>query len=436
MMTVNKEILKEYPKIYQKILAFSERIEDGRLKEMFVQCSLNTLTTTVRASAEDVYLITGDINAMWLRDSSAQVMHYLELAPETEDVRRLVKGLIRRQCAYIVCDPYANAFNFEANGNGHSEDECDEKNPLIFERKFELDSLCYPIFLAARYFRYTGDGTVFGEGFIKAVSRILDTFETEQDHSKNSHYLHYRPTEAPELSVPERGKGGACAVTGMVWSGYRPSDDPCTYAYLIPGNMFVVVTMKELQKIASELGIAETAKRAERLAETVGKGIAVYATVEHPTFGKIYAYETDGLGNYNLMDDANIPSLLGLPYIGWCNTEDEVYRNTRRFVLSSQNPYYYSGSMISGIGSPHTPGKYVWPISLITEGLTETDQKRINEIVGILMETTDGTGYIHESVNADDAADYSRPWFAWANSLFSYFLIKQADKIDCIKKTI
>ena len=380
-MKINETILKDYPCLHAEILKFADRIEDKALRDMFVNCSLNTLVTTVRATGDDIYLITGDIDAMWLRDSSAQVMQYLEISPQSVDVQGLIKGLLKRQFKCILSDAYANAFNFEENGNGHNEDLCGERNPFVFERKFELDSLCYPLFLADRYYGYTGDGTVFDETYFKVSERILEVFETELDHHKNSPYYHYRPTEAPELSVPERGKGGPCAVTGLVWSGYRPSDDPCAYGYFIPGNAFVAVVMRSLNKTALRFNKAGIAGRAEKLAKGVESAIAEYGIVEHPKYGRIYAYETDGLGNYNLMDDANVPSLLALPYIGWCDGNDEVYKNTRRFVLSEDNPYYHCGKVISGIGSPHTPGKYVWPISLMTEGITTDDGERINEIV-------------------------------------------------------
>lgn len=432
-MKINEQILSEYPELHARTLAFADRITDPSLREVYVKCSLNTLTTTVQTTADDVYLITGDIDAMWLRDSSAQVLQYLELAPDTDEVRNLVKGLLRRQFRCILSDPYANAFNFEANGKGHNEDICGKRNPLVFERKFELDSLCYPIFLAARYYRYTKDESVFGGHFVRATEKILHVFETEQYHREKSEYSHYRPTEMPELSVPCRGKGGPCGYTGMVWSGYRPSDDPCTYGYFIPGNAFISVVMGDLKDIAIMLGKESIASRADKLRTEVESGIAKYGIVNHPKYGRIYAYETDGLGNHNLMDDANIPSLLGLPYIGWCDETDEIYANTRRFALSNDNPYFFRGSAITGIGSPHTPGKYVWPISLMTEGLTTRDERRVNEIVQTLLDTTDGTGYMHECINADDASFYSRPWFAWANSLFAYFLIKKADAITSIK---
>lgn len=435
-METNQEILKEYPKLCRAVKSFAEKIEDETLREMFVKCSLNTLLTTVRQGKDDTYLITGDIDAMWLRDSSAQVLQYLEIAPETQEVRGLIKGLLRRQFRCILSDPYANAFNFEANGRGHNEDDCGPRNPLVFERKFELDSLCYPLFLAYRYYSRTEDGSVFAGDFKEVVNTVIGIFETEQEHSEKSEYYHYRPTEIPELSIPNRGKGGPCAKTGMVWSGYRPSDDPCVYGYMIPGNAFVSVVMGELMEIGGLLGDVQLSARAEKLKNDIENGIREYGIVSHPKYGRIYAFETDGLGNHNLMDDANVPSLLGLPYIGWCSQNDEIYHNTRKFALSSDNPYFHRGSAITGIGSPHTPGAYVWPISLMIEGLTTDDEARINEIVRVLKETTDGTGYMHESVNVDDASLYSRPWFAWANSLFAYFLITKADKISYIKTTL
>lgn len=435
-MKFNQDNLKEYPEISKAAELFAERIEDEKLREMFLKCSLNTLLTTVQQGEDDTYLITGDIDAMWLRDSTAQVLQYLELAPKSEDIKRLIPRLLRRQFGYILSDPYANAFNFEANGNGHNEDECGERNPLVFERKFELDSLCYPLFLAERYYQYTKDDSVFGGKYADALEKIVQVFETEQCHAEKSPYYHYRPTEVPELSVPNRGRGGEVKVTGMVWSGYRPSDDPCQFGYFIPGNAFVATVMRKSCKTAKRLCLVELAQRCKTLFEEVEKGIEKYGIVRHDKYGKIYAFETDGLGNYNLMDDANVPSLVALPYIEWCKTDDEIYQNTRKFALSSDNPYYFQGKVISGIGSPHTQGKYVWPISLMCEGLTCDDEVRINQIVKTLSETTDGTGYMHESINADNEKDYSRPWFAWANSLFAYLLITKSQKIYCIKNNL
>lgn len=412
---------------------FAGRITDPRLKRMFTDCFMNTLDTTVRRDREGVYIITGDIDAMWLRDSSAQVMQYLLLAGGCAEARKLILDLSARQMRCILTDPYANAFNQSANGKGWTGDET-EMHPMVFERKFELDSLCYPLWLAVRYFKRTGDKSIFDHTFRRALSVILDTFETETRHGERSKYRHYRPNEPPALSIPNRGKGGECAFTGMIWSGYRPSDDACAYGYFIPGNMFVSVVLGLLPEIRTAAALdSATLDRAERLKAGVDEGIARYGTIEHPVYGKMYVYETDGLGHYQLMDDANVPSLLSLPYLGYCAEDDPIYRNTRRFVLGKGNPYWYEGGAITGVGSPHTPKDRVWPIAVIMEALTTSDRAVIDAAVRTVMRADGGTGYVHESVHKDDPSVYSREWFAWANSLFAYFLIEKAGSISLIK---
>ncbi len=410
---------------------FSARIKDAKLKEMFNKCFYNTLDTTVEYWDDgSTFVITGDIEAMWLRDSSAQVMQYLEFADDP-DVRALIKGLIKRQLAYLQNDPYANAFCKAEKGNFDG-DEC-EKHPHVWERKFELDSLCYPLWLAVKYYKNTGDIAVFNGEFYAALSVILHVFETEQKHNELSDYYHYRPTDPPELSVPNHGRGNECAPCGLVWSGYRPSDDACVHGYFIPGNAFISVVFAELLAVKDKLSFTdEQIEKMANIKRAVDKAIDTIAVYSHEKYGEIYAYELDGLGNYNLMDDANVPSLLSLPYLGYCSLSDEKYVNTRKFVLSKDNPYYYTGECITGVGSPHTPANQVWPISLIMRALTSDDEKEINEMVDMLMQSDAGTYLMHESVDKDDCTRYTRSWFAWANSLFSLMLIRKADKIKYI----
>ncbi len=424
----------EFQILAEKINEFEKRINNPKLKAMFKDCFYNTLDTTVNFWDDGTtYVITGDIDAMWLRDSSAQVTQYLAFAGEDEGIAKLIKGLIKRQLCYIDLDPYANSFGKIPEGH-FPLDEC-EKRPYVWERKFELDSLCYPLRLIKQYYEATGDKEIFDADFLKALTQILDVFETEQDHHKNSAYYHYRPDEAPEFSVPNKGHGGPVKVCGLVWSGYRPSDDPCTYGYLIAGNMFISCVMKELIALGEVTNIdSDTKKRMAALAEAIDKAIEDYGIVEHPAYGKIYAYEVDALGSVNLMDDANVPSLLSIPYIGYKNTDDEVYKNTRRFILSKDNPYYYSGKCITGVGSPHTPEGYVWPISLMIQGITSDSEEEINQVLNLLMESDGGTGFMHEGVFCNDHNTFTRSWFAWANSLFSLFVLKQKDKIHYITK--
>lgn len=424
-----------YHNMKEAVCKFQSKITDKKLETMFRNCFYNTLDTTVEMLEDgSAYVLTGDISAMWLRDSSEQVIQYLRFADIDNDVRQLIKALVKRQMFYISCDPYANSFNKEPNNFGYNTDEC-EKNKWVWERKYEIDSLCYPIFLSYKYWKKSGDTDIFNADFEKGIHIVLNTFLTEQNHTENSSYYHYRPDEDPSFSIPNRGHGNICRYTGMVWCGYRPSDDPCVYGYFIPGNMMIQVVLRQLTEIyTSVLKDDALMSIITKLSEDIRAGIEKYAIVRHEKFGDIYAYEVDGFGNHFLMDDANVPSLLSLPYLGYCDMDDPIYKNTRKFILSNMNPYYFEGNVVKGIGSPHTPRNHVWPISLIMQGLTSNDPDEINAIVDMLLNSDANTGYIHESINKNDASVYTRSWFAWANSMFSYFIMDKAKYISKIKK--
>lgn len=396
----------------------------SQLGAMFAQCYPNTLTTTVELLEDGTtFVVTGDIPAMWLRDSSAQVNPYIHLAKEDQALQRMLRGLIQRQAQYILLDPYANAFNREPNGQGHTNDQ-PPAGPWIWERKFELDSLCYPIKLCYRYWQETGDTSIFNENIQAMLHKVVEVMRIEQYHDTRSSYTFERADPLlPSDTLPREGRGTPTTYTGMVWSGFRPSDDACQYGYLIPANMFAVVVLGYASEIARIHYQDEAlAREAEALRQEIEAGIQTYGIVEHPRYGRIYAYETDGYGNYNLMDDANVPSLLSIPYLGYRPIDDALYQNTRRFVLSSDNPYYYEGKHAYGIGSPHTPNSYIWPIALSMRGLTTTDPAEQQKIAALLANTTADTGYMHESFHPDDPQQFTRPWFAWANSLFGEFV--------------
>ena len=402
---------------------FTKTLEDEKLKETFERCFFNTLyTTTFFEDDGSVFIITGDIPAMWLRDSSAQVMQYLFFANECPSVRKLIIGLLKKQFTYILIDPYANAFNREANGNGHVYD-LDKQSAWVWERKFELDSLCYPLWLLVKYYEKTSDKSCMGSLFLRAFDKIIEVFQTEQKHREKSSYYHKVFNRASEKYSCEYGT--PVSDGGLVWSGYRPSDDKCTYGYYLPGNMFIVAVLTKLAPIFKDvLRDTQRVKVCERLAGEIQAELEKLAVVEK-NGKKVYALETDGLGNYNLMDDANIPNLLAIPYYDYPYIDKDVYRNTRAYMLSSDNPYYFEGKVLKGIGSPHTLKDRVWPLSLIIRALTSADKDEIRECVEMLVNSTGGTGYIHESVDKDDDRVYSRPWFAWANSLFSYMVIEK-----------
>ena len=399
------------------------------LRKVFHDCFLNTLETTVQAQPGDTFVITGDIHAMWLRDSTAQVLHYLRFA-DAEPVAELVEGLIARQAKCVLIDPYANAYNREPSDFKPFDDR-PRASDWVWERKYEIDSLCYPIWLAWRFHEKTGRTGFLTAQFAEMLRTIVDVFRTEQNHAQ-SDYRFQRSNCPPSDTLSHEGCGEPVAVTGMTWSGFRPSDDACMYGYLVPSNLFAAQELTHLAKFARMLKDEELAADAEKLSAEIREGVEKFGHVQHPVFGDIYAYETDGLGHYNLMDDANVPSLLALPYLGVCAKDDPAYLRTRAFVLSRENPYYYKGALAKGVGSPHTPDGYIWPIALCVQAMTTDDNAEVARLLDTLMHTHAGCECMHESFDPDAPEKFTREWFAWANSMFGelIFRLHEENRLD------
>ncbi|WP_413497262.1 glycoside hydrolase family 125 protein [Carnobacterium maltaromaticum] len=404
----------------------AQKSSNPRWSEVFSNCFDNTLETTVKLTeAEDIFVITGDIPAMWLRDSSAQIKPYLVIANQDPKIKEMIQGLLERQVKCILIDPYANAFNETENGACYHQD-ITEMNGWIWERKYEVDSLCYPIELAYLLWKKTGETNHFTKEFKQAAETIIKLFKREQRH-ENSTYRFERFGERPEDTLSNNGLGEPCGYTGMTWSGFRPSDDSCTFNYLVPANMFAVVILGYLAEIFEEIYHEKTAvEEANQLKEEINRGIEEWGIVEHEG-KKVYAYEVDGLGNYVLMDDANVSSLLAAPYLGYCEIDDAIYQQTRAVLLSEKNPYYYEGNYLKGIGSEHTPKEYVWPIALAIQGLTTNKKAEKIEMLNKLVETEAGTNYMHEGINVNNPNEYTREWFSWANMMSCELLL------DCLE---
>jgi meiotically up-regulated gene 157 (Mug157) protein len=315
----------------------------------------------------------------------------------------------------VLLDPYANAFNETTNGRCHNRDKT-EMSAWIWERKWELDSLCAPLLLAHDLWKATGQTDHLDEAFLGAASLIVTTVAQEQHH-EISPYLFERLEGPPSDTLTNQGRGNPVGYTGMSWSGFRPSDDACAYNYLIPSNMMAATALTHLAPLP--LVDDQLKRSALKLAAEIREGIEAFGKIEHRQFGTIYTYETDGLGNHNLMDDANVPSLLSMPYLGYCAKDDPVYLATRKFILSDENPFRYRGKSATGIGSPHTPVDHIWPIALCMQALTSTSQEEKFSLLEMILRTDAGTGLMHESFHKDDPAQFTRPWFAWANSLFA-----------------
>ena len=402
-----------------------------KLGQMVAQCLPNTLDTTIifeeRGGRPDTFVITGDIHAMWLRDSTAQVWPYLRFASEDRELKQLLRGVVERQTRCVLIDPYANAFNRGAVPSPeHADDETNMK-PGVFERKWELDSLCSVIRLSDGYWRATGDAAPFDREWQEAARLIVRTMREQQRKSGAGPYRFQRRTSWNPDSVPGNGYGNPMRAVGLIVSLFRPSDDAAIFPFLLPANMFAVVMLRRLASLHDAIGSPPTlANDCRDLAGEVSAALQRYALVKHPHHGSIYAYEVDGFGNSLFMDDANVPSLLSLPYLGWCAKKDPAYRRTRAFVLSLDNPWFHEGVAAQGIGSPHTPGKRIWPISILMRALTSDSEIEIAQCLRTLARTDAGTGFMHEAFDADNPADFSRPWFAWANSLFGELMLEVA----------
>jgi len=414
------------------IASTAAKMRDPELAWLFSNCLPNTLDTTVTytsgPSGPDTIVVTGDIPAMWLRDSSAQVWPYLQFLSADAELALLIEGVIRRQTRCILADPYANAFMPDLASReplSWSKTDHTEMKPGVGERKWEVDSLCYPVRLAHEYWRITHDSRPFDAEWARAMHTILDTFTAQQRRTSRGPYSFQRQAFAPTDTLGGDGYGNPARPIGLIHSGFRPSDDACVYPLNIPGNFFAVQTLQRIEEMLTEIAHdSGAASDASRLRSGIKAALDAHARVHHPTAGEIWAYEIDGFGNAICMDDANVPSLLAMPYLGSCPAADSMYLATRRFVLSEANPYFFRGSAVEGIGGPHIGQDMIWPMSVTMRALTTDDEKEQLQCLAWLKATHAGTGFMHESFNKNDPAKFTRAWFAWANTLFGELILK------------
>jgi hypothetical protein len=405
-------------------------IANPELGWLFENCFPNTLDTTVDFEIidgkPDTYVITGDIDAMWLRDSTAQIWPYLSFVKDDLKLRELVKGVINRQAKCILLDPYANAFYKDFTKESEWKHDLTKMKPGIHERKWEIDSLCYPIRLAHGYWKITGDTSLFDSKWKEAMLLVLQTFREQQRFHDKGPYTFQRETAWATDGVPLRGYGYPVKPCGLIVSTFRPSDDCTLFPYLIPSNMFAIEVLGYLIELFSLPEMKDNAlvARAKEIRQQVKHGLQENGIITHPKFGEIIAFEVNGYGSFHLMDDANVPSLLSLPYLGAIAPDSPLYLNTRKVVLSENNPFFYKGIAGEGVGGPHTGTDTIWPMSIILRAITSIDDKEIEKCIGMLLKTHAGTGFIHESFHKDDAKKYTRKWFAWANTLFGEMILK------------
>lgn len=413
--------------VEKEIVRVTGAIADPEIARIFDACYPNTLDTTVafgmRNGKPDTFIITGDIHAMWLRDSSAQVQAYIPLCKDDSHLKELIAGLIHRQAACILIDPYANAFQKDASSKPSRWKARDitDWQPGVWERKWELDSLCYPIRLAYQYWKVTGDNATFDEEWWSSMHLAVATMRDQQRKKDRGLYHFIRGKQ----KKGDDGYGAPIKPTGMICSAFRCSDDAATYLFNIPANLFAVKSLEQLSEMSDALKPGDGfASECRALAGEVKKGIEDYGIVDHPKFGKMYAYECDGMGHTLLMEDAGLPGLVSIPYFSPSLADDPIVLASRNFALSPDNPYFCQGTAAEGTCSPHKGKNNIWPLGIICRAMTSTDVAEITKCLAMLKTSSAGTGFMHESFDADDPAKFSRPWFAWVNNLYGEMILK------------
>jgi meiotically up-regulated gene 157 (Mug157) protein len=437
---------------------FKLRMKDKDLFRIFENALPNTLDTTIlwydfETDIENpkTFISTGDIHAEWLRDSTRQLSVYQKLISKDPLLGKLIKGAILQQADFIRIAPYCNAFQPPKKSKvSRIPSSIDNVAPspdwdTAFECKWELDSLASFLTLTNEYLENSNDTELFNNNiFLNAlvvIQKILQrqSVSTFDKHGKLSQfsYSFRRNTDIGSETLPLSGTGNPVNYgVGLIRSAFRPSDDACIYQFLIPSNIQMLVELKKiipyLEKYNDPLIMNKKLSVIyQEYVQNIESGLNEYAIVNHPKFGKVYAYEVDGFGGTNFMDDANIPSLLSIPDLGYLDKNDTIYLNTRKMVLSnSGNPYFLKGTYFKGIGGPHVGLKHAWPMSLLVQIRTSDDDEEILELLELIKSTTAGLGLMHEGihVNSPNGKIFTRPWFSWCNSEFGKTMLDLAER--------
>ncbi|KAI1352340.1 hypothetical protein F5Y01DRAFT_92813 [Xylaria sp. FL0043] len=390
------------------------------------------------------FIITGDIIAEWLRDSTNQLSPYQALAKKDPKIYQLILGAINTQSEFVIESPYCNAFqpppisNLPITSNGQDDIVHPIYDPsFVFECKYELDSLAHFLALGNDFNEHTGSKEFLTPRWYQALKTLLDvlaeqaqpTFNPETGRFRRNHYTFSRVTNIGTETLNLNGVGNPLNDgTGLIRSAFRPSDDATILGFFIPANAQMAMELKRTAKILKDAGKDGLAQSVSQWSEKITKGIWEHGVVEHRQFGKVFAYEVDGYGSSILMDDANYPSLLALPLMGFVNANDETYQNTRRMLLSkSSNPYYLEGKDFHGIGGPHIGLMNAWPMSLLVQARTSDNDEEIRECIDLVLRSSK-LGLIHESVDVIRLSSYTRSWFAWANGVFASTILDIAKR--------
>eukprot|EP00930_Biecheleria_cincta_P003096 TRINITY_DN104030_c0_g1_i1.p1 TRINITY_DN104030_c0_g1~~TRINITY_DN104030_c0_g1_i1.p1 ORF type:complete len:541 (+),score=90.08 TRINITY_DN104030_c0_g1_i1:165-1625(+) len=404
----------------------------GRFRHICQKHFFLTLETCVQPLDDNTtFVVTGDIDAMWIRDSAAQLHPYIALAQAEQKaggqslLRPILEGALRRQAQFIRTDPYANAFTMKWDS---AADERLARGGYVFTGNYELDDGPYFFRFMAHLADAFPDSAVLHEQPVQEATRmLLALYRQEQHHAYGKSQYRYPKSPPYELGGPD-GQGQPVGYTGMVWGAFRPSDDAQAFGYNVPANFFLATTLHKVEEIArSSWKDVDLASAAAHLRKDILQGIHKFATSKRPNGEMVYCYEVDGLGNCSIMDDANVPSLLSLPYLdpNASSYDRQIYKATRRLILSKENPWYFEGNSAKGIGSPHTGSDKVWPMSLVVQAMTADSLEEESSVLSILEGLNVFENGLTESFDVNDPSSITRPWFGWPNSLFGEHMMSK-----------
>ena len=418
-------------------------MRDKDLARIFENAFPNTLDTTIRWHVDGTakkekhkytwswgkwegaqsFVVTGDINAEWLRDSTNQLLQYQILAKKEKKLETLILGAINTQAELVIEAPYCNAFqppppsHLSPVGNGQDDAVHPAYEPSrVFECKWEVDSLAHFLALGNQFYKSTGSKAYLRERYYTAIETVLGvldeqtkpTFDPETSKFQVPEYTFRRTTNSATETLNLGGVGNPLANgTGLVRSSFRPSDDATILQYLIPSNAQISVELKRTAEIVKSAGKNSLAKRLLSRAISIEKGVWEHGVTTHKKYGEVFAFEVDGFGSAIMMDDANIPSLLALPLLGFCDVDNKIYQNTRKMILDKAgNPYYLTGRAFAGIGGPHIGLQHAWPMSRLVEAMTSDDDEEIMDALHAVRDASQ-LGLVHESIHVDRVNAYT-----------------------------
>lgn len=418
------------PAVERAVRKICDSIVDKDLCETFSACAMDTLQRAVYHNFDpvfpDTFILSGEKPALFLRDSAIQMDPYIRFAGDDPALALMIKGLVARHCRCILLDPYANAFLYYPNDRSEHSGDLTTMKPGVYERKYAMDSLCFSFRLAHRYWSVTGDSTILTDEWRRAARRVIDIWRLEQNHTRESGYRFQRLTGLDTDTLSHEGQGSPVAFTRMTWSGFRPGESRCELHYPIAGQAFATVALGQVQALADAAGLDGLVHEAAGLREDLEAGIAAHG---HMLIGGIdvLANEVDGRGTQLFLDEPQVDSLLGLPYLGYCTVEDPIYRATREAVLSSRNELFVEGTLGAGLRNLTDAAGRIAPMSILLRGLTAGEKSELQESLQMLLRLQAGNRHMRESVDANDANVASQRWVPVANALFAELVFHAAE---------